>query len=670
MALRVHDAQGVPAPGAPAGGGAGSPAPRFETVREAPAEARTEPERALSGPEALLGDEPVLTVAADGLPVPRFVEYVFGELLALNYILDPRVASNRSPVTLHFREPVSPRDLYRAAVGVLASANIEVVANGPVVLIAPKGAGGGVPRFGIGSGPDDLPPGPGPVAQVVPLRYASAVRVMPLLPRVQGVQVEVVRGENALLLRGEREQVAAYLDVVRVLDRPALRGRYAALVTPVFLRVSDLVGRLRDVLRVEGVPVASGPEDAGVFLAPLPETGRVLVLAAEREWLGRVREWVEVLDRAPVGETREYRIYRPRNRRATDLGGSLSALIEGGRVALPAASRENQGERPAGAPPAGRPQAGQDEISADGGFRMVADENQNALIFYATDEEYRGVLRVLEQLDRMPAQVLLEATIAEVTLSDNLSLGLEWNLKFGAGRASHTVGTLGNLGLVAGGLGYSLVADSGDFRLFLNALASQDRVRILSSPRLLVRDGRSAGIRVGTEVPVVTSEATSADVVVEGSSGLVRTVQYRSTGVGLTVTPTVNEQGAVTLELSVEVSEAQTNNLSSISSPIILNRSMQTEVVAFTGQTVVLGGLISRSQSRSRSKVPFLGDLPFLGWLFRTDSRGAKDTELVVALTPRVVATLDDLARSRRDFLEAFRHLSEAGVENGAADKD
>ena len=182
-----------------------------------------------------------------------------------------------------------------------------------------------------------------------------------------------------------------------------------------------------------------------------------------------------------------------------------------------------------------------------GDVRVAVDENRNALIIYATPKKYKALESLLKKLDVMPVQVLLEASVAEVTITDTLQYGLEWFLKNTDQSQTSVFQSLGGLGLGGGGLDASLITDSEKFQFLINALAQEDMVKILSSTRITVRDGKSASIIVGTEVPVITSEATTSEVAEEGSSGIIRSVQYRSTGVSLQVTPSVHAKGVVTL---------------------------------------------------------------------------------------------------------------------------
>ena len=296
-----------------------------------------------------------------------------------------------------------------------------------------------------------------------------------------------------------------------------------------------------------------------------------------------------------------------------------------------------------------------------GDVRVAVDENRNALIIYATPKKYKTLESLLKKLDVMPVQVLIEASVAEVTLTDTLQYGLEWFLKNTDQSQTSILRTLGGLGLGSGGLDLSLITDSDKFQMLINALAQENMVKILSSPRVTVRDGKSASIIVGTEVPVITSEATSPDIQSEGTSGIIRSVQYRSTGVSLQVTPSVHAKGVVTLEITQEVSEAQANTTSDISSPIILNRTITTEVVAADGQTVLLGGLIKENKSETVTKVPFLGSIPILGYLFKTTSKGFDRTELVIMITPHIIRNTQQIDEMREAIFESFEHI---GIEN------
>ena len=283
------------------------------------------------------------------------------------------------------------------------------------------------------------------------------------------------------------------------------------------------------------------------------------------------------------------------------------------------------------------------------------DENTNTLIIYTTPYKYKEIEDLLKRLDVMPVQVLLEATVAEVTLTDSLQYGVEWFLKNTDSEQTSTLWTLDGLDLGGGGLTYNLINDNQKFQLFMSALAEEGLIKILSSPRLVVRDGKEASIFAGQEIPVITQEATTAEIQSGGESGIVQNVDYRIAGISLRVIPSVHAQGVVTLEIYQEVSEQGTAGVAG--SPIILNTNITTEVVAADGQTVLLGGLIKENVSLGAVKVPILGDIPLLGNLFKTTKNSTVRTEIVITITPSIIRNTQQIDEMREALFESFEFL-------------
>ena len=245
-----------------------------------------------------------------------------------------------------------------------------------------------------------------------------------------------------------------------------------------------------------------------------------------------------------------------------------------------------------------RPAAGPGEgllIGAGSEVRIIADEANNALVIMATAQQYRQVVRVLKALDIAPLQVLIEATIAEVTLTGDLSLGLEWFLDHRLGRRRGEAQLdLGAAGL-APTLGFSyLLRNGADIRLVFNALASESRLNIVSSPSLMVLNNQTASIQVGDQVPVTTQQQQATST----TSNVINNVEFRDTGVLLTVTPRVNPGGLVVLELEQEVSDVAPGSANSLT-PIIQQRKIVSTVAVQSGETVVLGGLIRGKRERN-----------------------------------------------------------------------
>jgi general secretion pathway protein D len=248
------------------------------------------------------------------------------------------------------------------------------------------------------------------------------------------------------------------------------------------------------------------------------------------------------------------------------------------------------------------------------------------LIFQTTGQEYKKLLPLIKRLDIMPKQIMLEMVIAEVKLTDEFKQGVSFTLS-NTGKNSAT----GSFSLTSGstGLAYSLTGANGSVDLSL--FESNSLVKVLSRPSLLVRDGVSANIVVGDDIPTV------GEVITDPVNGSKTSVKYRKTGVQLTVTPTINAQGVVIMAINQQTSKQTPGSDAVAGSPIIFERSLNTEVVAESGETVILGGLISEDNTTSDSGVPGLSGLPLIGSLFKGKTKNKTQSELVIMVTPRVI---------------------------------
>jgi general secretion pathway protein D len=305
-----------------------------------------------------------------------------------------------------------------------------------------------------------------------------------------------------------------------------------------------------------------------------------------------------------------------------------------------------------------------------GEIKVVVDEVNNAILVRATPQDYAQVLKTIKVLDIIPKQVLIEVLIAEVTLDDNTEFGLEWSIandyaSLGGYKGTERAGQ--NLGM--GGLGLDLlqpIAQSGftyafasqGLVAFLRAYARENKVDILSSPHILAADNTEATIEVGKEVPIVTSEYTPTTL--ERGESYSRSIEYRDTGILLTVTPRINEKGLVTMEVSQEVSDVSEQRIEGINSPIILKRKAETTLVVQDGMTIVIGGLIREKVDYTKEGIPYLLKIPYLGMLFSYNREVREKTELLILITPHVINTFEEAALITREFEEKLKSLKRA----------
>ena len=285
---------------------------------------------------------------------------------------------------------------------------------------------------------------------------------------------------------------------------------------------------------------------------------------------------------------------------------------------------------------------------------MVVDEKRNLLIFRGSGEEWASIREVVEKLDKPVPSVLIEVLIAEVSLNDEEKSGFEFLFNSGIDRFGLTGGTRNALGLSNQGL--SLTLDSaGQTRALLSLFHKNDKVSIRSQPKLLVKSGEEASIQVGNDIPVIT-QLSQDSVQVGGSTNVLQQVDYRTTGVVLSITPLVQAGGLVDVAINQELSEARPTAATSLGgSPTILTRNLSTSLSLKDGGSLLMGGLISENRSTGTLGVPGISRVPVLGRLFRADSYDGDRTELMVMVTPYVI----------RDHAEGSRLTEElkAGLE-------
>ena len=352
------------------------------------------------------------------------------------------------------------------------------------------------------------------------------------------------------------------------------------------------------------------------------------------------------MDIAGNGSDQQYFFYQPKFARAKDLYSSVSPLIGGlggQSEMLDDGSTSTSNESTGSAPSSTRNNAfHSDKMS------MVVDERSNALVFYTTGSEYRALFPLLSRLDTLPKQVSLEITIAEVTLQDQFKFGFEWALS----RGEVSLTTQGAFGASEiGGMGLFVDGTEGPFTG--SFLSSNSLVNVLSRPTLTVRDGVAASINVGSDISVIG--ATTTDPI--NGERQTTTSEYRKTGVDVSVTPTVNAQGIIVMEVDQNISNAVPSSSGASGNPDIFERSLRTEVVARSGQTIILGGLISSNYSEGASEAPGLGRIPFLGNLFKASSDLQDRTELVMLITPRLLEDLDQWQVMKSDFQQGLKYL-------------
>ncbi len=599
----------------------------------------------------------------------EFIRVVFEEILKQNYLIDPSI---KGVVTLHTTYPVTQDAILPIMESVLQQNGAAVIfQQGIYKVVSLEDAPGQVNSPAVGKKP--VAQGAGYAVQIVPLRYVAASEIekiiTPLVPK--GASVRIDEARNLLILSGPRYRIDQMLRTVKIFDVDWFKGMSFGLFRLQYAEAATLVKELQPLIGEEGKSPLAGI----VRLTAIERLNAILVVTHAPRYIDEVSTLINQFDWGTEGPPgRRLYVYHLKNSKAQKLASALQQIYGisvGGEKSAPSAkiSQLPPGERTnvfqtaegithqppplagtgAGgnysrAAPLTGPQAGmvktpasadahQQGLGTQTEINIIADEDNNALLVMASPRDYRGIESVIRQLDTPPRQVLIDATIAEVTLSDSLAYGVRWFLAGG----NTQVGLNAPVPTAAGGDGLTLstFSSSTDAMLFIDLLASKTEVKFLSAPQLMVLDNHAATIRVGDQIPVtVRSSQSTADP----NAPVVSEVQFRDTGTLLSVTPRINAGGRVTLEVSQEVSlPGSEPAVGGGGNVAISQRSINSTVFVQSGETVVLGGLILETHNEARSGIPLLMDIPWLGNLFSSTSDVVFRTELLVMITPRVI---------------------------------
>ncbi len=579
--------------------------------------------------------------AANNMPVVDFVHYAFGEVLGANYVVGNALKSDITTLTLNIQQPLSKRELFSLIADTLKHYQVNIDFDNNLFFIDKAELSKAKAIIGIGNTAASVPASAGQILQVIPLKYGIKISIERTIRQLIDATITPDFEQGAIFVLGDRANVLRAVELVNLLDTPANLGRNIGLLSLKYLPVADFIEKATELMKQEGLPIGAEQLSKGISLVPIDNIGSIAVFASSDELLNRVRYWANIMDQPARGESVRYFVYNPRYARASDMGISIGGLLGLGGQNLSTnqqSTGNNAAELAEESAPATQVVSGED-------VSFVVDDRSNSIIFSTSANRYQALLPLLEQLDILPKQVLLEILIAEVQLIDNFQFGVEFALRNSSNVSVITEGSIG----LGGGLVLNSLGSAND----ITASFFQDSsfVNTLSNPSLLVRDGVSANINIGTDIPVLAATIT------DGVNGQTQSIQYRQTGVSANVTPTVNAQGIVIMDIELDISNQLTTVVSPIPSPTIFQRSLSTEVVVQSGQTILLGGLISEDKTNAENAVPVLSNIPVLGNLFKGQDNDRTKTELVMLVTPKVIENNDQWEKTLRDFQSGLENI-------------
>jgi len=616
-----------------------------------------------------------VTLNFDGTDIREVVKVILGDLLGVNYVLDPAVQGS---VSLQTGRPLRRDLLVPTLETLLRMNNAALVDNAGTYEIIPLSnavSGRIVPQ--LGDSARALPEGYS--VQVVPLRYIGADEMSkilePLAPEGSIVRVDDLR--NLIILAGASPEMSNLLDTIQIFDVDWMSGLSVGFFTLDYAKATDVVTQLETLLGDEG----STPLKGLFRFIPVESANALLVVSPQESYLQQMKTWIDRLDLAEAsgGTSQRLYVYRVRHGDAENLADILSQLFAGEETG--SASRRSIGGV---APGLGESAIGRDGAGAEtGGTNMrratsttlelsspvsvVADTINNSLLVRSSPRDFKKILDALKQLDIVPLQVLVEATIVEITLTGNLRYGVQWNFfglaaggKWDAATGTNDGGYRSNVSLTNNGtpaqtfpgFNWSVILRPDTIRATLSALAEDDLVNVLSSPSVMVMDNQTAKIQVGEQVPIATTQQQGLST----TDRVINQIEYRDTGVMLSVKPRVTPGGLVQMEIEQEVSTVAEGS-GTLNSPTFRTRNITSNVAVRSNQAVVLGGLIQDARTDGKTGVPGLYRAPIIGPLFGETSKRAERTELVVVLTPRVIANDSDIETVTRDFRDKVKNL-------------
>ncbi len=659
---------------------------------------------AVAEPIRFVGED--VSINFEQAPLSEVMHAIMGDILQLDYVVDQPIAGE---VTLRTRTPIPRDELFVVLESLLKANNVLMIrgSDGRYLVTGSANASKVAPSVA-----NPRSKGVGYSTIIVPLQYISAGNMAEILQPVADpaafVRIDKVR--NVLMLAGTSAQLDGWLEMVATFDVDMLAGMSVGIF-PLENSSAEEVNQAISALLASG----GGEDGKGgdwsqlIRVIPIPRLNSILVVTPRAHYLDIVQKWVKRLDDAYYSEAdmRLY-VYPVQNTTAERLAKLLNSIYSGSMSQQPGSSestgtsgfgsassgfgsdasvapgmkRETIGSGSGmgssmgssmGGTGGGSFQSSRDNTGGDSGgsistvtmaagdtnsllgdVRVVADEENNALMIYSTGMQYRIIKTALEQLDQEATQVIIEASILEVTLTDKLKYGLEWTFNgslgddyTGTGLLSATASDV--LAPAVPGFSYAVTNSIGDINAVLNALSDDNLINVISTPSVMVLDNHDAYIHVGDQVPVVSGET------INDGGFATQNVTYRDTGVQLNVRPSVNAGGLVTMQIEQSVTDVGT--VDARGNPTFLERAIMSKVAVRSHESVVLGGLIRENAKTRETGIPYLNKLPVLGPLFGSTEKEDTRTELLVIITPRAIYNEQDLRQVSEEMRLQIRHM-------------
>ena len=587
------------------------------------------------------------TFAFQDAEIRQVVEEVLGQA-GVAYSVDPGVTGR---VSFRIEQRLTKPQLIAALEAVLAANGVAMVQNDGQLIVTPQSkakANAEIRRGAAGAGLA------GYEIVAIPLAYAQPTEVSRAIEAISGADQVLYANDKLglLLLGGSGAQLRSTLETLKLFDQNAFQDSK--------LRWFELNQAQAATVAAELDRIVQGAGLVGVSVVPLKRLNGIIVFGRSTEALDEIGKWVIKLDTPGREVAASLFVYHPRNTSAEQLAKTLSSVLGGFGGGGSLSSAASSTAAPVGSPtesvpasPGGNaaPQGTEDQL------RIGVDKETNTLLIFSPPPRLIQIQRILNEIDRPARQVFIEASILEVTLGKDSKFGIDWAAISDRLRASSVNNTTGNVS--ASFPGFSVTYLGNDVAAAVKALSSQSGLAVISAPKIIALDNHTARLQIGDQVPVVVQSQQSTST---SNANLVSTVDYRSTGVILTVTPHITGDDQLLVDVSQEVSSVAKTSTSGIDSPTIQQRRFESSLILYDGGVVALGGLISSTKSLSDSGVPGLKDVKGLGALFRTSGRSQSRSELIVLLRAKIISDRTAAGQTMADLAADMHELQIRGM--------
>lgn len=594
-----------------------------------------------------------------------------GEITGENFIIAPGVSAKISVQTV---KPVLRKDVFGIFESILEVNGLSAVKSGTYYKIvpAPSAKQHSLEVSSMRTS-NNIPDGDKVINLIIPMEFVSANDIMQIIkPSLSAAgSITSYQKTNTLIITDVASNIKGHLDIINLLDEDTFKRMKIAVFVAKNVEVKTLNRELSDVFSALGL----GKETA-LSVVTIERLNSLIVFSASEAILASAKEWIERLDQSSSADTASIHIYYVQNDKASNISGIIERLYGGKKVTLSALTPDTRVTPHQAATQGGAPAGAKADSTAKGGdaredeIKIFIYEPSNAIIIQASQRDYQNILNTVKELDRIPKQVMIDAMIVEVKLDEESKYGIQWSAisgNYNFQQNTQIVSTTINSpkALISTPVGASTPAGLAVFATdkaskffgLIQALATTGKIDVLSNPHIIVKNYEKATINVGSDEPVATQSTQTA---VTGTSGLIQNIEYRKTGVILTITPQITDGGMIAMTIKQEVSDKSTDRtVGNATYPSFSKRETETVVITKDRDTLVIGGLIQEKKNKTTTGIPLLSEIPVLGNLFKYTVKSVERTELVMLLTPTVVSNSEQAASVSDEFKGKLSGIAE-----------